>query len=261
MKRIFCLLIMMFLGAPVFADSSETVQLNKELKVISQKTQEENKEKFYKMDIDLPQLEGNTLSAKEKLFNKLVQDKAQTKIDQFKQYVNQDLVHANTLPDNLRQNTLHIDYDIDVINPNHKIIISVRLTAEGMLAGHAHPYHNLEVMTYNLSDGKLVTLKELFKRDQHYLKFIADYSRKELEKKLQDKWMIGEGTKPLAKNFQNWNLESDDLLITFNEYQVAPYYEGMKEVTIPYSAMKTILNPKGLINDCVNKSCGLKQVK
>lgn len=261
MKKI--ILITLFLIAPVFADNvakptftSEAIQLTEQLAIVSKKEQEENKEKFYKIDVTYPQIEGKPLSEKEKLFNKLIYNKVELKIKQFKKYLEKDFSHMQTLPEAVRHNTLDIDYDIDVIKPNNKFLVSVRLSAEGMQAGRAHPYHEVEVINYNLFDGKEISFKELFKPGTNYIKFIADYSRKKLENKLADQWMIGEGTKPIAKNFQNWNLEGDDVLITFAEYQVAPYASGLQEVTIPYQDLKKILSTKGLIFSCIEKSCG-----
>jgi hypothetical protein len=35
------------------------------------------------------------------------------------------------------------------------------------------------------------------------------------------------------------------LLITFDEYQVAPYAAGPQKVAIPYSELRALINPQG----------------
>jgi hypothetical protein len=81
----------------------------------------------------------------------------------------------------------------------------------------------------------------------------ATFSHKKLSDTLQDKWMISEGTKPEANNFRNWNLEEDGILITFEEYQVAPYVYGAQEVEIPYSVLKSYLSANAPIGTDVKE--------
>jgi len=66
--------------------------------------------------------------------------------------------------------------------------------------------------------------------------------------------MVTQGTKPESKNFKNWNLQADSILITFDEYQVAPYVYGTQEVEIPYSVLEKILSAKSPIADCAKDS-------
>lgn len=160
-----------------------------------------------------------------------------------------DLSHMQSLPEEVQHNTFRVDYDIDVIHPESLSLISVRLSIEGMQAGRAHPFHAHEVLNFDLTHGKQLALKDLFKSRADYLNAIAKYSHTKLNQTLQeqDKWMISEGTKPNAKNYKNWNLEEDALLITFDEYQVAPYAYGPQEIEIPYSELKHLLSPKSPI--------------
>ena len=53
------------------------------------------------------------------------------------------------------------------------------------------------------------------------------------------------GTEPTADNFDGWNLTDQDLVITFSEYQVAPYAMGMPHVSIPFASLRTLLDPAG----------------
>ncbi len=53
--------------------------------------------------------------------------------------------------------------------------------------------------------------------------------------------MIANGTAPDLKNYQVWNLESDGILITFDEYQVAHYAYGPQEVHIQFDVLKSVM--------------------
>lgn len=203
-----------------------------------------------------------SLSSAEEQFNQLIQDRINNEINEFKKYVKEDLDHMQSLPKEVQKNYLSIDYDIDVIHPNQQTIVMVRLNIEGMQAGRAHPYHTHRVFNYNLTKNKLLSLGDLFKPKTDYLKMIAEYSRKQLLEKSTDQSiveMIKQGTQVNAKNFQNWNIQNDTLLITFDEYQVAPYVNGPQEVEIPYSALKNIIDKDSVIYSCIAdpKSCGL----
>lgn len=181
-------------------------------------------------------------------------------VTQFKNYVKADMPHMQTLPESVKHNTLSIDYDIETIKPPHQTYISVRLSMEGMQAGRAHPYHQHQTLNFDLTTGKLLELKDLFKPRSNYLAVLAKQANKSLNAKLQDKMMINDGTAPTEKNYQLWNLESDGILITFDEYQVAPYVDGAQEVAIPYSQLSSLLKVKSPLLACVKEDvCGEKQ--
>jgi len=231
------------------------ISINKNM-VISSKSQEENNLEL-KADIkaSYPQITGQKLSSYAVQFNQRVLSTVNNEIQQFKKYVKNDLPHMKTLPKELQTNYLNIDYDVDVIHPNHHTAVMVRFNIEGMQAGRAHPYHIHSVLNYDLDTGKTLSLADLFKRNTPYLKLIAELSQQQLLKKLSDKSMadmVKQGTQATPKNFRNWNMQNDTLLITFDEYQVAPYVNGSQEVEIPYSALKKMIAPHAVISPCIN---------
>lgn len=240
---------------------AESVSLDNGKEIAPTKNHEENQELPYNIDVSYPQISGENLSANEKEFNRLVSDMVQKNVTQFKNYVKADMPHMQTLPESVKHNSLSIDYDIDVIKPMNQTYISIRLSIEGMQAGRAHPYHQHQVLNFDLNTGKVLTLKEFFKPGSNYLNLISKRANKTLNEKLQDKWMINEGTAPTDKNYQLWNLEANDILITFDEYQVAPYVDGSQEVEIPYSELTSLLKAKSPLLACVkdDKGCGIEQ--
>jgi hypothetical protein len=242
----------------VVANGEATVSISPTMQIISQSQHREDAKLGYEIDTKYPQIQGKTLSAGAKEFNSAIKKIVTTEVDQFKRLVALDKPHMQTLPEDIRTNSMKADYDVDVVKPKSGTIISVRMTFEGMQAGRAHPYHNNHVINFDLQTGKILTLSDLFKKDANFLKALAAYASNALNHKLKhDNWMVPQGTKADMNNFKNWNLQADSILITFDEYQVAPYTYGSQEVEIPYNQLKKILSAKAPIADCVgdSKSC------
>jgi hypothetical protein len=117
----------------------------------------------------------------------------------------------------------------------------------GYSDGAAHPYHFSRTVTFNLATGQDVTLDQLFLAGSDYLQIFSDVSKAELSTRdigFNDE-VFASGADPLPVNYQNWNITADGLLITFDEYQVAPYAAGPQTVTLPYSALKDVIDPQG----------------
>lgn len=120
---------------------------------------------------------------------------------------------------------------------------SLKFDFSGYADGAAHPYHYTLTLNYDLEQGAKLSLKDLFPKDSNYLEVIARYCIVELSKR--DIGFYGgfqQGAEPTNDNYRNWNVTQDGILITFNEYQVAPYAAGMQTVLVPYSELTTLIN-------------------
>ncbi|MFZ1321394.1 MAG: RsiV family protein [Ignavibacteria bacterium] len=129
--------------------------------------------------------------------------------------------------------------------------LSVKFTMFSNISGMAHPMTNDSSFNYStISTGQL-ELKDLFREDSEYLKFISSFTQKELEAYAYSQGnenifdMIKLGTSPDANNFKVWNIKSDSLIITFNPYQAAPYVFGIQEVKISLSEMLNMIDKTG----------------
>ncbi len=233
---------------PVDEAETEAVIINNHLKVTSKTQNEEDQTLNYTLNATYPQITGTSpLPAAATNFNQQIIRLVTAEIDQFKNSVKRDLPHMQTLPESVRHNSLRIDYDVDVIHPNPLSIVSVRLNIEGMQAGRAHPFHVYRVLNFDLSHNKELALCDLFKPKANFLNTLSKYSSEKLTASLKDKWMIANGAKANQANYKNWNIQADSILITFDEYQVAPYTNGPQEVEIPFSELKNIFSPQALI--------------
>ncbi len=238
---------LVFAAEPSASTEDEAVIVNNHLKIVSKSKNEENPLLNYTIEATYPQMIGAPLSNAAKNFNQEINTLVTSEIEQFKNNVKRDLPHMKTLPEEVKHNTLHIDYDVDVIHPEPLLLVSVRLNIEGMQAGRAHPYHAYRVLNFDLTHGKALALSDLFKPKTNYLKTLSKYSNKQLNASLEDKWMISKGAKPNPDNYKNWNIQADSILITFDEYQVAPYTNGPQEVEIPFAELKNIFSSQALI--------------
>jgi len=134
-----------------------------------------------------------------------------------------------------------------------KDLISVWFGVSTYYEGAAHPNHNSKVFNYDLNTGKELKLADLFKPNSDYLKVVSDYAVKDLTEQLRgemsgdepDTDWIREGAGPKEENYQSWNLSPKGLEINFDPYQVSSYAAGPKEVVIPLSALKDVLDPSG----------------
>jgi hypothetical protein len=126
-------------------------------------------------------------------------------------------------------------------------IISVKYLVTGYVDGAAHPFHNARAVNFNVETGQVVMLDELFLPGAAYLPAISEYCSGELDSRNIGFDPRAGGSEPLEENYMNWNITADSLLITFDEYQVAAYAAGPQEVSVPYSVLKDIINPNGVL--------------
>lgn len=126
---------------------------------------------------------------------------------------------------------------------------SIKYSISFYADGAAHPGHYSITINYDLANGREVTLDELFLSGSNYLQVISDACKAELSTRFVDfgSDFFSAGADPLPENYTRWNLSNDGLVITFDEYQVAPYAAGAQVVTIPFSALQSVINPDGAL--------------
>jgi hypothetical protein len=124
-------------------------------------------------------------------------------------------------------------------------LFSINFDISFYASGAAHPGHYSITVNYDLGQSKELALSDLFLPNSNYLETISSYCIAELGKQPFFEGPFAEGAQPTPENYHNWNITPDGLLITFDEYQVAPYAAGPQKVTVPYSALQTLINTQG----------------
>ena len=124
---------------------------------------------------------------------------------------------------------------------------SVKFDVGTYYAGAAHPGHYSITLNYDLASGREVALGDLFVPGSNYLQTISDISKTQLATRDIGFDGFSNGADPLPENFTHWNISVDGLVITFDEYQVAPYAAGPQLVVIPFSELQPITNQNGAL--------------
>ncbi|MBD9098123.1 DUF3298 domain-containing protein [bacterium] len=81
-----------------------------------------------------------------------------------------------------------------------------------------------------------MTISDLIKKDPFILNYLSKETRSKLlnNKRIVDRNMLLEGTKPVVDNYQVFAFTPRGILLFFPEYQIAPYSSGSFKILIPY---------------------------
>jgi hypothetical protein len=229
------------------------------LKLTDKKAKQANKKLNYELKTSLPQLAGDDAARADK-FNKAVNAFVASRTGEFKKVAEEEAAavakakaaEPATPPDAPEKKAEPAApspaYDMDVsytVTAASKDFISI-LFYFYEFTGGAHPNTTTSAFNYDLNRNQEIKLADLFTPKSNYLKVISDYCLKEL-KKLKTVDSADEGASAKAENFDSWNITPAGLRITFDRYQVASYAAGDHEVVIPYSVLKPIIKPDGLL--------------
>jgi tRNA isopentenyl-2-thiomethyl-A-37 hydroxylase MiaE len=184
-------------------------------------------------------------------FNEQVTAIIKEEISHFKQVVTDAQDAQKTMEKSKIRNRMAIDYNSAIVNMDAEPMISIRFIVQGYVSGTAHPYRRYRVLNFDLENGRVMQLSELFDSESNYLAAIAQYSEKILTKKLHTTTMIEGGTAPTETNYSNWNINPHGLRFTFDEATVAPYSYGSQTILIPYAALKEFINPESILGRCL----------
>lgn len=75
----------------------------------------------------------------------------------------------------------------------------------------------------------------IIKQKRERMKSYGSMTDKEIDEALKDDTFIDEGVKPTRDNYSNVWIDGDSVVVSFGQYQVGAYAEGMFEVKIPKS--------------------------
>ena len=112
--------------------------------------------------------------------------------------------------------------------------------------GGAHGMTRVVTRNFDTRTGMEYKLAGIFKKDSNYpvriSSIVVPILKKSLGWRADEKW-IKEGAGPVAKNFERFVFNGSDIVFIFEQYQVAPYSEGIREAKVPLKDLKDILDP------------------
>jgi hypothetical protein len=125
-------------------------------------------------------------------------------------------------------------------------LISLSFYTEKYITPSAHPSHSTLTLNYDFKTTQNLELKNIFKKDSDYLNVLSQlcYEHLIVTVKNPDKKWIRKGTKPIASNFKKFYITPESLDIVFDEYAVDCYAGGPHTVSITYSSIKSLIDPR-----------------
>jgi hypothetical protein len=186
----------------------------------------------YEINVEIPTLQGNT-DARVVNFNTAMNNLVNHEVDAFKKNVSQIPADPNFMPSSLDVSYALLLQDRD--------LLSIKFDFSFYSSGAAHPGLYSITVNYDLGQGRELALSDLFLPNSNFLEVISNDCIAELSKQPFFEGPFAEGAQPTPENYHNWNITADGLLITFDEYQVAPYAAGPQKVTVPYDRNRFLL--------------------
>jgi hypothetical protein len=238
------------------------------LKLSKVRIKRASKNPCYKINAETPKLVGGG-AARTEPFNKAVTDLAANYYNNLKKTTEGDrdplTQEDKSTPDRCNTDTegepgldaldlqlLQVRYEVTGAN---KDFVSVLFFLHEYL-GPGSGFQWAKSFNYDLNRSAPIKLADLFTPKSNYLKVISNYSIRELKKVYRIKklmeWDTGnwleEGAGPKSANFSSWNITPNGLQITFDPYHFSVSANtGFNEVVIPYSALKPVIKPDGLL--------------
>ncbi|HEY6804886.1 MAG TPA: DUF3298 domain-containing protein [Pyrinomonadaceae bacterium] len=229
-----------------FSVHEEPIMLSYGSDVVTKQIKESNKKLVYEIAAQYPEITGAGNTNFDK-FNQLVRASITKKVAGFKKEMAPEEGEEDR-PENSMGSDLTIGYDFDLAQDD---LISLTFSVSSYYQGAAHPNSYSETINYDLKNGKLLKLADLFKPGAKYLPAISAYCIDDLKKQSKEKDgildddSIKSGAAPTVKNYQSWTIGRKGLGINFDPYQVGPYAAGPQYVVVPYSTLKDLINPDG----------------
>jgi len=230
-----------------FSLHEEPIIFSGDVDITSKQIKESNKKLMYEIAAQYPQLTGGNNPNFEK-FNQVARAAVTKEVTEFRKEMTPQQGEETPRPEGSMGSSLTLSYDVALAQDD---LISVQFEVGSYYQGAAHPNSYMEVLNYDLKNGKLLSLSDLFKPGTKYLQAMATYCIADLKKQGKDKGLVDEeiekGAAANAKNYQSWSIMRRGLGINFDSYQVGPYAAGPQFVLVPYSTLKDLINPEGPI--------------
>lgn len=200
----------------------------------------------YSLDLQYPKLSGLADQKMQDAINKDISSQIDSAVA--------DIVRNNWAgPPELKnvKSSLTVRYDVAYLNA---ALLSLELNFSSYIVGSAHPDNYTLTSTYDLRNGNKVKLIDLFEPGSNYLEVLADYAIPQLKKDLQldaqntdaMNW-VDSGAAPQTQNYDKFLIGKEGLVVIFDPYQVAPYSEGFRRVTVPYALLNKIMDPTSVL--------------
>lgn len=121
------------------------------------------------------------------------------------------------------------------------ITITVRTDVSDYTGG-AHGSRNIRYYNIDTRSGKIFKEKEFFRNNsEEKLKTLLAEKAKTTKNKQGDNITLLEPEEVVPN--ENFYLNKEGVVYVYNQYEIAPYSDGLIEITLPYEEIKAFINP------------------
>jgi hypothetical protein len=121
-------------------------------------------------------------------------------------------------------------------------IVSVLFDYDEYTPGAVHPWDVMASVNYDTRNHLVLALVDLFRPGSDYVAHLSKLAITSLEQhEYAEKETIRHGAGPVASNFQVFTLTDTDLLLHFQQYQIAPGAVPSEQVAIPLTTLAPML--------------------
>ncbi|MFM7731123.1 MAG: RsiV family protein [Flavobacteriales bacterium] len=118
-------------------------------------------------------------------------------------------------------------------------VLSVDFGFFNMYYGAAHPMYFSKTMTFNTSTGVIIRLTDMIQPTKMQ-EFNRIAERQFIKENGAEGWDFKPGSFKVNEQFI---IQDNGILFTFDPYELGTYVMGSPQMTIPWSAVKTCINP------------------
>jgi len=187
---------------------------------------------WWRIEIRYPQVEANNR------FNQAVHRSVTDQVAKFKQQL--ELPRSNQDPDRFKGGgSMDGAFTAKALSNG---IVSILFSYGKYTPGAVHPWEELASVNYDMRNERLLSLADLFRPHSNYVAQLSKLAIASLRQQQgTEEEMIERGASPVASNFSVFTLTETELLLHFQQYQVAPGVVPSEEVAIPLSALAPML--------------------
>ena len=195
----------------------------------------EEHDDWWRIEVRYPQLEANNG------FNQAVHRSVTEQADKFKQQL--ELPRSNEDPDRFEgDGGMDGTYTAKALSNG---VISVLFYYGEYTPGAVHPWGVLASLNYDTRNERLLSLADLFRPHTNYVAQLSKLAIASLrQREGAEEEAIERGASPVASNFSVFTLTETELLLHFQQYQVAPGVVPSEEVAIPLSTLAPVLRAR-----------------
>lgn len=224
-----------------------SIALADDIKIVTKEIKDSSVQYRYRISVMYPQLDGMKDMNIQKKINKEIFKTVTNDLEVFRNDMKEwDL---SNIPADFAS---ELDYNFTAYLITDEVY-SFAFEIYSYYAGAAHPNHWSKSFNFDIKNGRLITIKDLFKPHSKYIEKVSSYCIEDLKMQGRqggyefDEEMLISGAGPKDSNYINFNILQKGLQITFDPYQVAPYAAGTQYVTIPYKNLYEIIDEEGVL--------------